>query len=193
MKYSLTQKSIILFLTAATVLSLAGCGGSKTEGSPPSSVPYSNISEAPVTSKNAQSETISHGFTFVHQGVRIDIDAEASSIIRALGEPVSYFEAASCVFDGQDKMYTYGSFELDTYPTDGKDYVSAVIFRDDSIATAEGLMIGDSVKTLRQVYGEPSSSSEALIAYEAGSMELRFILEGDAIAAIEYISLAAEG
>ena len=194
MKHSSFSRSIALLLAAITVLCLASCGGKgKNDAAPPTATPQSSGSDAPMTSENAKSETASTGFVFIHNGVRIDVDAEASSIVRALGEPVSYFEAASCVFEGQDKMYTYGGFELDTYPTDGKDYVSAVIFRDDSVATTEGVMIGDNMETLRQVYGEPASAAGNLVTYEAGSMALRFILQDDAIAAIEYISLVAEG
>lgn len=194
MKHFPVSRLIILLLVAATFLGLASCGDKgKNDTAPPSAAPQNNVSDAPMTSENAQSETASSGFVFIHNGVRIDVDAEASSIVQALGEPVSYFEAASCVFDGQDKMYTYGGFELDTYPTDGKDFVAAVIFRDDSVATPEGIMIGDSMDALRQVYGEPASATGNLIIYEAGNMALRFILQNDAVAAIEYISLVAEG
>lgn len=190
-KHFSIHKFAALLLAAAMVFSLSGCGGSSEKVIERQAAPEISGSDAPMTSENAQTETTAGGYVFIHNGVRIDMDAEASAIVDALGEPVSYFEAASCAFEGLDKMYTYGGFELDTYPTDNRDYVSAVIFRDDSVATPEGVMIGDSVGKLRQVYGDPASSSGNLVTYEAGNMELRFILEGDAIAAIEYMSLAA--
>ena len=184
-------KWVALLLAGAILLCLAGCGGSGEKVIDREAPMENSGSDAPMTSENAQAETANTGFVFIHDGVRIDVDAEASAIVQALGEPVSYFEAASCAFEGLDKMYSYGGFELDTYPTDGKDYVSAVIFRDDSVATPEGVMIGDSAAKLEQVYGVPASNGGNLITYEAGSMELRFILEEDVIASIEYMSLAA--
>ena len=57
-----------------------------------------------------------NGFVFISGDVQIVIDAEAEPIVEALGEPKSYFEAASCAFEGLDKIYTYGGFEVNTYP-----------------------------------------------------------------------------
>ena len=186
-----TRRLFSLLFIAAMVFSLVGCGGSNEKVIEREAAPKSSGSDAPMTSENAQAETAASGFVFIYNGVRIDMDAEASAIVSSLGEPVSYFEAASCAFDGLDKMYTYGGFELDTYPTDNRDYVSAIVFRDDSVTTPEGVMIGDSTEKLQQVYGAPASSSGNLVTYAAGNMELRFILDGDIIASIEYISLVA--
>ncbi len=193
MKKTSLSKTLALLLAVLALLSLAACGGSGEKVIQREAPAESAGPDAALTSENAREETAGAGFVFIHQGVRVDMDAEASAIVAALGEPSSYFEAASCVFEGLDKMYTYGGFELDTYPTDGKDYVSAVIFRDDSVATPEGVMIGDSAEKLQQVYGDPSSTAENLVSYQAGNMELRFILADGVIASIEYLSLAAEG
>ena len=54
---------------------------------------------------------------------------------------------------GIDKIYTYNSFELDTYPLDGEDFISSVLFKDDTVTTMEGIGIGDSVEKLTETYG----------------------------------------
>ena len=105
-----------------------------------------------------------------------------------MGEPLSYFEAPSCAFNGIDKMYTYSGFELDTYPDNDCDYVSAVLFKDDSIATPEGVSIGDTIEKMRQVYGEYSSEDQNLAIYPNGNMKLCFVLENGVITSIEYKS-----
>ena len=79
------------------------------------------------------------GYVFTVGGITVEMDADAAPIVEGLGEPVSYFEAASCAFEGLDKMYTYNGFELDTYPKGEKDYVSTVILKDDTVLTPEGI------------------------------------------------------
>lgn len=132
------------------------------------------------------------GYTFVYQGVTVEIDADAAPILDQLGEPVSYFEAASCAFDGLDKMYTYHGFELDTYPDGDKDYVSGVILKDDSVLTAEGIGIGDTREELEQAYpGEGAGAGQeenGMLVYEKDGMKLCFILQEDEIISIEYRS-----
>ena len=136
------------------------------------------------------------GYTFVYQGVTVEIDADAAPILDQLGEPVSYFEAASCAFDGLDKMYTYHGFELDTYPDGDKDYVSGVILKDDSVLTAEGIGIGDTREELEQAYpGEGAGAGQeenGMLVYEKDGMKLCFILQEDEIISIEYRSTVLE-
>lgn len=124
----------------------------------------------------------------------MEIDADAAPILDQLGEPVSYFEAASCAFDGLDKMYTYHGFELDTYPDGDKDYVSGVILKDDSVLTAEGIGIGDTREELEQAYpGEGAGREEnGMLVYEKDGMKLCFILQEDEIISIEYRSTVLE-
>ena len=128
------------------------------------------------------------GYKFIYQGIEIKIDAKAAAIVEQLGEPLSYFEAPSCAFNGIDKMYTYSGFELDTYPDNDCDYVSAVLFKDDSIATPEGVSIGDTIEKMKQVYGEYSSEDQNLAIYPNGNMKLCFVLENGVITSIEYKS-----
>lgn len=133
-------------------------------------------------------ETQYRGYAFLYNGVTIEMDAEASRIVDQLGEPAAYFEAPSCAFEGIDKVYTYNSFELDTYPTDGQDYVSSVVFKDDTIATMEGVSIGDSADKMEEVYGTGWSDDNGMKVYGKDDMKLCFIFQGDKIVSIEYRS-----
>lgn len=126
------------------------------------------------------------GYTFLYEGTVIGMDVEASPILAALGAADSYFEAASCAFDGLDKIYTYSSFELDTYPLGEEDHVSAVLLKDDSIATPEGVRIGDSQEKLLEVYGENFVSENSMMVYYKDDMKLCFIVENEAITSIQY-------
>lgn len=148
--------------------------------------------EANGGNQGADSKTPS-GYVFVSpSGVTVQIDAPAAEVIDALGEPSSYYEAASCAFQGLDKIYTYNSFEIDTYPQDEKDYISAVIFKDDSIATPEGVAIGDSRAKMEEAYGTDSTEEGGKVVYRKDNMKLCFILEDDSIISIQYNSTVLE-
>lgn len=191
------MKKILAMTMAAGLLLLAGCGDSEkviggdvvnvTTGS---RVEESDGAQEGTTAQVSQAETVaSRGYVLTVNNVTVEVDAEAAPIVESLGEPVSYFEAASCAFEGLDKIYTYSSFEIDTYPFQDKDLVSAVILKDDSIATAEGVCIGDSLEKLQEVYGEAAQENGMLI-YAKDGMKLCFIIQDDSIISIEYRSTA---
>lgn len=116
------------------------------------------------------------------------MDADAAPIIEQLGEPDSYFEAPGCAFEGIDKMYTYGGLEVDTYPIEDKDYISSVIFKDDTLTTTEGIGIGDSVSSLEEAYGTQWGDEDGMMVYEKDGMKLCFIVAEDSVISVEYRS-----
>ena len=128
------------------------------------------------------------GYVFEYNGVKIGMDMEAAPIISALGEPASYFEAASCAFEGLDKTYGYGSFELDTYELDGKDYIAGIFFCDDLIETTEGVCLFETKADMIAAYGEGYKDEFGMLIYEKEGTKIKFIFEGDEITSIEYSS-----
>ena len=74
--------------------------------------------------------------------VKIEIDAEANSILHAVGSWLTYDESPSCAFDGLDRIYNYGAFEIQTYPIEGQEFIANVYLNDDTVATEE-IVIGD--------------------------------------------------
>lgn len=138
--------------------------------------------------KGAAGGSALKGYLFTAGSVTIAVDAEAGPLVEQLGSPVSYFSAASCAFEGLDKMYTYNGFELDTYPQGDKDYVSSVILKDDSVTTAEGIAIGDSLAKLQKAYPDGGTAEGGMLVYEKEGMKLCFILENEEIISIEYRS-----
>ena len=190
------MKKGIIAICLTAVFVFAGCGGSDTkviEGEAQAVTTekevIDNASDDAKQEQEAVDETVNYkGYAYICNDVVIEMDADAAPIIEALGEADSYFESPSCAFQGIDKTYTYGSIEIDTYPTDEKDFVSAVIFKDDSVATLEGVSIGDSLEKVREVYGSEGSGEGGMVVYEKDAMKLCFIIQDDAVAAIEYRS-----
>lgn len=183
-------KKIMALLLAVMMLGLTACGGSDDSSSSDTSDSTSEDTAADTsadTSEDTSEEDAAEGlgYVFEYNGVSVVIDAEAADILEGLGEEKSYYEAASCAFDGLDKIYTYDSFEIDTYPTDDVDYISAVILKDDLVSTAEGVAIGDSQDDVTAAYGEGTEEDGYLVYYK-DDMKLRFIIEDGVVTSIEY-------
>lgn len=194
MKRDIRKGRLIIILFSLTTLLLMACGQSENVISGNGSQPAASAVQSSEANNQAQtegmqtSETAQNGYVFESNGVNVIIDAEADAIISALGEPLSYFEAASCAFEGIDKFYTYSGFEIDTYPDKEKDYISMIVLKDDSVTTPEGLAIGDDAKKVTDLYGNATESSDTLMVYEKDDMKLRVIIKDDSVQAIEYVS-----
>ena len=178
------MKKNVLVLTMMLAMVLCACGGSskKIEGEVNTSNEQTQETET-TTEESAEAK----GYTYIYNDVVVEIDADAALVVEQLGEPLSYFEAPSCAFEGIDKIYTYSSFEIETYPMEGKDFVSMVTFKDDSITTPEGVAIGDSVDKVKEVYGECAEDG-GMMVYEKDDMKLCFIVKDGAVVSVEYKS-----
>jgi len=197
------MKKYAMLFAAAGIIGLLGCSDSEKviQGDVQNVVTaggevQSQELETTARSQEAESQETdpgqdvagAKGYAFLFQDTAVEVDADAATVIQNLGEPLSYFEAPSCAFQGLDKIYTYNGFEIDTYPMDEKDYISAIILRDDSVMTAEGVGIGDSVEKLEQAYGSDGTKEESMIVYDKDGMKLCFILQKDEIISVEYRS-----
>lgn len=188
------MKKLLLVLMLSVVV--AGCGKENTENgetTEPTPVEQQN-NQVSGDNKNQESNKVTEpkGYVFEYNGVKIGMDMEAAPIVEALGEPASYFEAPSCAFEGLDKTYSYGSFELDTYEQNGKDYIAGIFFCDDLIETAEGVALFETKADMTAAYGEGYKEEYGMLVYENEGMKLKFILEGDEITSIEYTSKVLE-
>ena len=109
-----------------------------------------------------------------------------SAVLAKLGEPVNYYEAPSCAFEGVDKIYTYASFQIDTYPIEGVDMLASIYFLDDLVKTPEGISLFMSEDDMIAAYGQPTTVNGTEYIYEKGDGTLRFIIDEGEIISIEY-------
>lgn len=186
------KKKIVVAVAAACMLFTAGCGNDEKviQGDVQNVVTGEEQSEGTQEEgsggQEEPKEAAAKGYVFIYNDVAVEIDADAAPVVEGLGESVSYFEAASCAFEGLDKVYTYNGFELDTYPAGEEDRISAVVIKDDSVSTAEGVSIGDSLAKVEETYGSDGVSEGGMIVYQKDGMKLCFILQDDAVVSIEY-------
>lgn len=185
----------MLLVAGLAVMTMTGCGSQeKVIGGEISNAPSNEVQASANTAQDAvegeaaaDNAEKAKGYVFAAQGVTVAVDSDAAETVAALGEPLSYFEAESCAFKGLDKMYTYSGFEIETYPTDNKDFVSNIRLKDDSVSTVEGLCIGDSLEKVQQTYGS-GAEENGMVVYEKDGMKLCFIIKADEVASIEYRS-----
>ena len=151
------MKRFIVLFTAA--LLFIGCGNTEQGNQGTEASAGENMEQIADNSVQTPAE----GYSFTYQGVVISMNAEAAPIIEALGEPIDYFEAPSCAFQGLDKIYYYSGFELGTYPDSDKDYVSYVNLLDDTVSTEQGISLGQPLVMYRQFMGRTMKRKELLM------------------------------
>ena len=117
----------------------------------------------------------------------VKIDLNMADVLAALGEPLQYYEAASCAFDGLDKTYTYAGYTVLTRPDGKKDFVNSILLTDDSVTTPEGAYIGMTADAVKGIYGDPTDETATLLSYTDGNTTLSFVLSDGRVVSIEYI------
>ncbi len=95
---------------------------------------------------------------------------------------------ASCLggVDGEDVTYVYQGFRIQTFRTASSEEIRWVILSDDSVATMEGVAIGDAVEKVKSAYGEPVETTDTLLTYVREQVKLRFVIRDGAVRSIEY-------
>jgi len=177
-------------LALCAALALTACGGGQTQ--PAQSQPQSAGSSPSVQTGGSASPAASGSFVFLvsKEGTEIEvaINEDMADVLAALGEAQSYFEAASCAFNGLDKTYTYAGFSITTRPDGEKDYVNSILLTDDSVTTAEGVYIGCTAEEVAAAYGESeATASDTVLAYTKGDAALNFVLQDGKVISIEYL------
>lgn len=139
--------------------------------------------------ETAQTETVK--YEFKSGETVIAMGAEAAPVIKALGKPSkNVFEVDSCAYQGKDKVYTYGGFELSTYPADGKECIASVYLTDDSVATPEGIKLGSKAQDVVNAYGKDYNKEEEKLGtyfYSTDTADLRIYTTKGVVDGIEYL------
>jgi len=125
-------------------------------------------------------------FTFTLGGFVIEMDQNITEVIGALGEPIGFFEAPSCAFDGIDRIYAYPGVQIHTYPKGEEDHVHTVSLRDDSVMTEGGIYLGASLNMVALAYGDDYEFDTGMYQYTRGRTTLAFYIEDNMVTGITY-------
>ena len=188
------KKALGMVLCVVTMAGMTACGNDAKviEGNASSGTQTEIIGGAEETTEILLTNDTDAGWTFQTGDVTLTPDMDMSAIADQLGEPKSYFEAASCAFEGLDKIYTYTSFEIETYPQDTADCIKSIVLKDDTVSTVEGVSIGDSEDKVRETYGAPAEESTGKLVYQKEKTNLVFVISSGVVASIEYDSMVME-
>lgn len=179
------KKALFCSLMALSVsLTLTACGGNAAQTPAPADpTPSGSSPEVQPPTYDSYVFQVASADNYV-----VSIDQDMSEVLSSLGEAQSYFEAASCAFEGLDKTYTYSGFIITTRPDGDKDYVNSILLTDDSVTTPEGIYIGSSDADVRAAYGEDAGTLSGALCYTKGGTDLNFILEDGKVISIEYLA-----
>ncbi|MGI6326481.1 MAG: hypothetical protein ACOX1U_05890 [Saccharofermentanales bacterium] len=128
----------------------------------------------------------SSGYSFVYRGIEIFINTPVAPILAELGDPIHFFEAPSCAFQGLDKIYTYAGLEIQTYTEGDTDYVYILNIMDDTVSTPEGISLGASPEEVKAAYGNHAAESPNQLLYMSDGCQLKFVFADDELVSIEY-------
>ncbi len=196
--FTINFKKVVVAGLAMSMLCLFGCGQGDQVKTISKQSQSTEAAKETATEKNEEvvaetkveeasiPENVTDGFYFDANGTNITTDIDFAPVLVALGEPNTYFEAASCAFNGLDKYYTYDHFEIDTYPDGDKDYISAIVLIDDIVSTPEGLSLGASRDDVIAVYGDSYVMNGSSFVYTKGTTHLTFVFEGNTVKNISY-------
>ncbi len=174
----------ITFLAVGGAISLTGCGSDEE-----ATTENNNTAEVSEDTESDTEESDSkNGYAFVVNGVEIYTDMDMDSIADSLGEAKSVYEAESCAGEGTSYIYSYGSYEIETYPDGEQNLIGFITLKDDTVATAEGIDLSSTRDDIINAYGDDYEESAGSLTYTNGNMKINFIFENDDIISIEYIS-----
>lgn len=150
--------------------------------------PEPSSSEAPVQSVGFSEADMS----FVYNNAYIAPNDNMSEVIAKIGNANSVQSAPSCIGVGEDKIYNYGSFTIESYPASDGEKVLNIMITDSSVSTSKGISVGMSAADIKEVYGEPTEGDDYFISYKADARtHLDFIMDGSSIMEIDYVYNAA--
>lgn len=98
----------------------------------------------------------------------------------------SVAEVPSCAFEGNDRVYNYGAFELTAYTDGEEERIYSIYFLDPNLPTTEGLCMGNTVDDLRSLYGEDYETAGTAYNFTRGDTVLSVITQNDVVVGIEY-------
>ncbi|MCQ2417295.1 MAG: hypothetical protein MJ071_05745 [Oscillospiraceae bacterium] len=128
-------------------------------------------------------------FDYIVNGTTIVCGDVAQPVLDALGTPDSTFDAPSCAFEGTSYYYSYGGMQVVTYPDENDQTLNRIYevdLNDDTVATNEGIHVGNTYDDVIAAYGTPDQEAPACLTYKTEGKAVQFFLEGDEVTTIIY-------
>lgn len=125
---------------------------------------------------------------FVYNGSMVVPGSDMESALSVLGAASSVNTAPSCIGVGEDKIYTYSGFTVESFPATTGETVLNITLTGASASTAKGVTVGMTADDIAAAYGTPTEADDFFISYNTGSgMHLDFLMDGGKIIEIAYV------
>lgn len=179
------KKILLILLALALAMSLAACVQTPDTTDTPDVTTEPSATDAPDTTEPADDVSEGGGYTVSLGDVTVNIGGDADALIAALGEPIDYMEAPSCIHEGYDKVYVFDGYSISTSPrADGTQYVSELSLTSDAAILDGTLMIGCSVADVEARFGTDYTEQFGIRSYDLGVATASVMLDGDVVVGI---------
>lgn len=121
-----------------------------------------------------------------YKGVKVVMGADADEIIDALGEPIDSYEIGDCGGLGAQVLYSYPSLDIYVLESKSGNVIDAISFRDDIVATTEGVYIGMEIDEAKALMGESDNETAKQLDYKKGDFTVSVVFADGAVSAISY-------
>ena len=126
----------------------------------------------------------------VINGVKYPVREDSEKVLGVLGSDYILEEMISCVYDGNDKTFTYDGIIVSTVPIDGKDIVEMFTITGGDYTTARGIGVGATMSEVVAAYGENYwddgyiNYTESANPENISEMRVQFFFDGDKVSEI---------
>ncbi len=204
------MKKIITLLTLSALLcALASCGGETaadstaavTDANTPAVTETASDPAAPETAAPetaAETEPIAPAALKTYtcafdNGISVVLGGPAADALAVLGDHTDMMEAPSCVHEGFDRVYTYGSnYKVTTAPAaDGGEYVAQIELLSDLVAWNVGsgmLMIGSGETEVQDALGTPAENNFGVQKYLLDGASVTVIIDSGAVTGLTIVA-----
>ena len=126
-------------------------------------------------------------YSFSYNGTAVRIGEDGKALCAALGDYIDYRESGSCGAEQNDKEFYYPGFRYDTVWSNGADRIVRIVLTDDSVATPQGIRIGDAKSAVVTAYGDSyTETADGSLVYTDGVTKLMFGIRDGVVTAIHY-------
>ena len=154
-----------------------------------------HVSEEPSVVSEPDPVPVSGSFsasdlTFAFNGAQITPDDNMSSVLASVGDAQNVTSVPSCIGVGEDKIYSYGEFKIESYPNSAGERVLNITIEGSTVSTPKGIRVGMTADDVKAAYGTDAldpSSDDYILIYRSGSRHLDFLMENGVIFEIDYV------
>ncbi len=126
-------------------------------------------------------------YSFSYNGTAVRIGEDGKALSATLGDYIDYRESGSCGAEQNDKEFYYPGFRYDTVWSNGADRIVRIVLTDDSVATPQGIRIGDAKSAVVTAYGDSyTETADGSLVYTDGATKLMFGIRDGVVTAIHY-------